>query len=187
MRRFIVLLAIVAAIAGCKKAEQAEPVARGSDGKVKPAAKPAPAVSGGDVGQAMPAYTARHLDGSPFELAGERNKVVMLNVWATWCGPCVFEIPELQALHNKYGARGFEVIGASVDEGDPQVVKDFAAEHKMTYPLVHDPEGRIAAILDAGVLPTTVLIDRSGRIVWKRIGQITPKDEELEKAIEKAL
>ena len=188
MRRFAVLMVLVAVVA-CKKTEQP---AAGTDGSAKPGtqqqtATTAPAEPGAEVGKRMPDYAARGLDGSPFALAERDNKVVMLNVWATWCGPCRFEIPELQALHDKYAARGFEVVGASVDDADPQVVRDFAAEHKMTYPIVLDPEGKVATILDASVLPTTVLIDRSGTIVWKKIGVIEPNDRELTAAIEKAL
>ena len=191
MRKFAVLMAITALVLACKKSEQAT---TGSSTTVTTTAKePAKkeqtptAEIGSNVGQKMPAYATKYLDGREFALASEQNKVVLLNVWATWCGPCRAEMPELQALHDKYAARGFEVIGASVDEGDSQVVKDFAAQYRITYPLVHDPEGKIAAVLDASVLPTTVLIDRNGRIVLKHIGQIQPKDDELAKAIEKAL
>lgn len=192
MRRFVVLsLLVVAVVVGCRRAEEA--TTESSATVVSTAKEPSRgeektvADIGGSVGQRIPPYAAKRLDGSPFALADERDKVVLLNVWATWCGPCRFEIPELQGLHNKYAARGFEVIGASVDEGDPQIVKDFAAEQKMTYPIVLDPEGKIAGLLDASVLPTTVLIDRNGRIVWKKIGVVEPRDAELMKAIEKAL
>ena len=187
MRKIAVLLMLVV-IASCKRAEQP---ATATSGSATPGATgtqtPAPAETGNAVGQMLPAYAATNLDGSPFALANHRNKVVLLNVWATWCGPCRYEIPELEALHHKYAARGFEVVGASVDDTDAQVVRDFAAEQKMTYPIVLDPKGDIATILDASVLPTTVLIDRSGRIVWKKIGAIMPNDTELTGAIEKAL
>jgi len=171
MRKFLIGVVLVVA---CRKAEQP------ATGTV--AAKP-PVKT--ERVATMPAYEATRLDGTPFKLG--HDKVVLLNVWATWCGPCRFEIPELQGLHDKYAARGFEVIGASVDEGDPKVVQDFVTEQKMTYPIILDPAGKIAAILDASVLPTTVLLDKSGHIVWKKIGAIAPQDAELAKAIEKAL
>jgi thiol-disulfide isomerase/thioredoxin len=151
------------------------------------AAATATAPTGVDVGQMMPEYSATWLDGSKFDLAAKRDKVVLLNVWATWCGPCRFEIPELETLHKKYGPKGFEVIGVSVDEGTPDAVKEFVAEQKMTYPVALDPEGKLAALLQVSVLPTSVLLDRTGKIVWKRTGIITPDDAELAAALEKTL
>ena len=61
-----------------------------------------------DVGDPMPAYTAKYLDGKPLNLASEKGNVIFLNVWATWCGPCRFETPELQALQNQYAAKRTE-------------------------------------------------------------------------------
>jgi thiol-disulfide isomerase/thioredoxin len=187
MRKVAVLLILVF-VASCKRGEQPATATQGSARTGATGTQTAaPLEPGTTDAPAMPAYAAKNLDGTAFTLSDRREKVVLLNVWATWCGPCRYEIPELQALHDKYAPRGFEVIGASVDDADPQVVKDFAGERRMTYPIVLDPEGKIATILDASVLPTTVLIDRGGRIVWKKIGAIMPNDAELTGAIEKAL
>lgn len=192
MRKFVILMAIATAVVACKKSEtpvktETSTAGHGYDSPGTRGQTQTATTTVTENLQTMPAYAAKNLDGSDFKLESHRDKVVLLNVWATWCGPCRFEIPELQGLHDKYAARGFEVLGSSVDEGDPQVVRDFAVEHKMTYPLVHDPEGKIAGLLDASVLPTTVLIDKQGRIVWKKIGAIMPNDAELVKAIEKSL
>lgn len=183
--RKIAILVLLAAVA-CKGREQAtSTTANTTPGKGSTTA--AATETGADVGSMMPAYAATMLNGGAYELASKRDKVVLLNVWATWCGPCVYEIPELQAAHDKYASRGLEVVGVSVDEGAPEGVKEFVAERKMTYPVVLDPEGRLAGILQTSVLPTTVLVDRSGKIVWKKIGAIMPNDPEFEKAIEEAL
>ena len=94
----------------------------------------------------MPAYSTETLDGKHFDVAAERGNVVLLNLWATWCVPCRYEIPELQALHNRYASRGFKVIGVSLDESGADTVKQFVSEEKITYPiaLTHQPgsEGR---------------------------------------------
>jgi len=141
-----------------------------------------------DVGAAMPAYQAAMLDGKPFDLAAERpRKVVFLNVWATWCGPCRFEIPELEKMHAKYAARGFEVVGVSVEENGAEAVKPFVSEQAIGYPIVLDPPGKIANVLQTTVLPTSVLIDRNGKIVWRRTGALMGPDATLDAAIEKAL
>jgi thiol-disulfide isomerase/thioredoxin len=140
-----------------------------------------------DVGDPMPPYTAKYLDGKPLNLAGEKGNVIFLNVWATWCGPCRFETPELQALQNQYAAKGLKVIGVSVDEGETAAVKTFVTEQKITYPIAVDPEGRIANLLQTTVLPTSLLLDRNGKIVWRQIGAIMPNDSKLKAAVEKAV
>jgi thiol-disulfide isomerase/thioredoxin len=140
-----------------------------------------------DVGDPMPPYSAKYLDGKAMTMAAEKGNVVFLNVWATWCGPCRFETPELQALQTQYAAKGLKVIGISVDEGDTEAVKTFVAEQKITYPIAVDPEGRIANLVQTTVLPTSLLIDRTGKIVWRQIGAIMPNDAKLKAAVEKAV
>jgi cytochrome c biogenesis protein CcmG, thiol:disulfide interchange protein DsbE len=142
------------------------------------AAQPAPArvEPSADRGEIMPAYSAKLLDGKSFDISSEKGNVVLLNVWATWCGPCRVEIPELQALHKKYNTRGFKVVGVSLDEGGDAEVKKFVAEKDVTYPIAIDAEGRIANILRTTVLPTTVLVGRDGRIVWRKVGAIQPNE-----------
>lgn len=183
MKKLAMAIALAAVLAGaCKKDEK--PIA---DAKKRSAAAPAQTATGTDVGAMMPAYTAKMLDGSEFDLAERRDKVVLLNLWATWCGPCRYEIPELQSLHAKYGPKGFEVIGVSVDEGEPEGVRQFVEEQKMTYPIVLDPQAKLADIFEASMLPTSALIGRDGKILWKHIGVVLPNDEKLTKAIEQAL
>lgn len=191
MRITCLLLAGTMAMTACRRTETPAPA--------RPAGKPAatasapaqpaeePPGAGTDVGAAMPAYSARLLDGGDFDVAKERGNVVLLNIWATWCGPCVFEIPELEAMHRKYGPRGFKVVGVSVDEEGPDVVREFAKKQEITYPLVHDPEGTLAALFEVSVLPTSALVDRKGKIVWKQYGMITEDDKKLAGAIEAAL
>jgi thiol-disulfide isomerase/thioredoxin len=151
------------------------------------AAPQSPAGGQVTIGSTMPAFSATYLDGKPFDLAGERGNVVFLNLWATWCGPCRFEIPELELLHQKQAAAGLRVIGVSLDEGNPGAVKEFVEKHKMTYPIVLDPTGRSATILEASVIPTSVVIDRMGKVVWRKYGVVSTADASLNGAIEKAL
>lgn len=156
-----------------------------------PAASSAPAVhasAGTEVGNMMPAYSAKTLEGKSFDLAGEKGSVIFLNVWATWCGPCRYEIPQLQALHNKFAPSGFKVIGISVDESGTPAVAQFVATNKITYPVEIDAEGHITDLLHTSVLPTSVLIARDGRVLWRSVGAMTPNDvPAVEGMIEKAL
>lgn len=138
-------------------------------------------------GPPMPPYKAQRLDGKPFDVAGERGSVILLNVWATWCGPCRFEIPELGRLHAKYATRGFKVIGVSVDEGGAADVRQFVSDQKIAYPIVVDPEGKLATLLNTTVIPTSIVVDKTGHIVWKHFGIVDTNDAGLTKSVEAAL
>jgi cytochrome c biogenesis protein CcmG/thiol:disulfide interchange protein DsbE len=140
------------------------------------------------VGAAAPAYAAQSLAGDSVSLAGLKGKVVLLNVWATWCHPCRDEIPQLEALHQQYQARGLEVIGVSVDNSSMESgIREFARDFKMTYPIWLDPDERVSArFLTIGV-PETFLIDRAGVIRWRKIGPIQHGDSALTAALTKAL
>lgn len=174
----VALSLMLVVVVACRRAETETP-AKPSAASKKASKKPT---------TPMPEYTALNLDGTKFDLAARRDKAVLLNVWATWCGPCREEIPELQKLHDHYGSRGFEVIGVSVDESGVDSVKEFIArQEKMAYPIVLDAEGRIANLLQTSVLPTTILVNRDGEIVWKKFGPVSGQDEDLKKAIEASL
>jgi len=197
MKSTLATLCILVLMAACAKQETAVPnPAKPQKTAAKPAtttsktAKEEPADLASahtDVGDPMPPYTATYLDGKPLNIANERGSVVFLNVWATWCGPCRFETPELQTLQNQYAAKGLKVIGVSVDEGDTEAVKTFVKEEKISYAIALDPEGRIANLVQTTVLPTSLLIDRTGKIVWRQIGAIMPNDAKLKSAVEKAV
>ena len=190
MKKLALLLSILAVFAACRQREQAATTTTATTTTAAAgttAAAPEATATGTDIGSVMPEYSATGLDGSKFDLAAKRNSVVLLNIWATWCAPCREEIPELQLLHAKYQPKGFEVIGVSVDESGVDSVKQFVNEYSMTYPVVLDPEGRLPGMFQTSMLPTSVLLDRTGRIVWKRIGAITSNDTELVQSIEKAL
>lgn len=140
------------------------------------------------VGRAAPAYAARTLQGDSVSLADQRGKVVLLNIWATWCHPCRTEIPELQALYERNRDRGLEVVGVSVDAGgEDAAVADFAREYGMTYPLWRDGDGRVSTTFAAVGVPATYLIGRDGVLLWSHLGPVTSDDPALGRALEEAL
>lgn len=141
-----------------------------------------------DIGLPVPAYSALSLTGDTVSLADLEGKVVLLNIWATWCHPCRDEIPELQALQEKYAARGFEVVGVSVDaDGADGAIREFMRDYRMTYPVWRDPGERVSAQFHTVGVPTTFLIDRSGVLRWRKTGPIQPGDVTLLRALEQAL
>ena len=141
-----------------------------------------------EIGAPAPSYRAVALNGDSVSLAAQRGKVVLFNVWATWCHPCRDEIPELQALHTKYQPRGLELVGVSVDsEGSDEAIKAFMKDFQMTYPVWRDPDERVSAQFLVVGVPATFLIDRDGVLRWRKTGPIQPNDTALVSAIERAL
>ncbi len=141
-----------------------------------------------EVGALAPAYATLALDGDSVSLAHMRGRVVLLNVWATWCHPCRDEIPELQAIHTRYQARGMELVGVSVDtDGNDGAIREFMKEFKMTYPVWRDPDERVLSQFLVIGVPATFLIDKAGVMRWRKTGPIMPGDTSLSNAIERAL
>lgn len=180
MRRCAILASLVALslAAACSRGETS-----GGDSS-------APAARAGrvDIGSPAPAYRTVALGGDSVSLEQQRGKVVLFNVWATWCHPCRAEIPELRAIHAKYAARGLELVGVSVDtEGSDADIREFMKEFEMSYPIWRDPEERVSSQFMLVGVPATFLIDRAGILQWKKTGPIAPGDTSLSAAIERAL
>lgn len=141
-----------------------------------------------EIGASMPAYSAVSLEGDSVSLAGQRGKVVLLNVWATWCHPCRTEIPELRAIHERYRTQGLELVGVSVDsDGNDDAIRQFMREFQMTFPIWRDPDERISAQFFIVGVPATFLIDKTGVLRWRKTGPIAPNDTSLTAAITRAL
>src|SRR5690606_26545010 len=82
-----------------------------------------------------PEFEVATLQGEPFAMSAHRGEVILVNFWATWCGPCITEIPDLQELYETYGDQGLTVLGVSIEDGDDALVREFVAEYAMTYPV----------------------------------------------------
>ena len=124
-------------------------------------------------------------NGKLVHLADYRGKVVVLDFWATWCGPCNVEIPWFMEFQRKYKDRGFEVLGVSMDDDGWKAITPFVEKRKINYRVVlgDDKTGDLYGGLEA--LPTTFVIDRYGRIASVHVGLTDKKD--FEDAIEKLL
>lgn len=117
------------------------------------------------LGSALPAYEARTLDGEPFALSGLRGKPLVVSFWATWCEPCVEELPLLTTLKQARADDDLEVVAISVDELEPARIRDFAREHGLDVTLLRDASGR-AATFGVPPLPATFVFDREGRLAF---------------------
>jgi thiol-disulfide isomerase/thioredoxin len=126
-----------------------------------------------------PTFTVKDLDGREIAPASLRGKVVIVNFWATWCGPCRAEIPDLVALQEKYKDT-LQVIGISEDEAGVDVVRRFAAEHKINYPVAMTTPEIEKLYPGISALPTSFIIDRESRVVQKHVGMLTARTTEYE-------
>jgi peroxiredoxin len=122
------------------------------------------------VGREAPGLRLPALTGGEHDLAAERGKLVVLNFWATWCPPCVAEMPSLERLQRALAAEGLSVVAVSTDV-DQAAPRRFVAEHSLTLRVLHDPGGRVAAS-DYRITgyPETYVIDRGGHIVEHVVG-----------------
>ncbi len=127
---------------------------------------------GVEVGQHVPHYSASDLVGQEVSLEDHLGEVVLLNVWATWCGPCRIEMPPIQASYDRFKDRGFTVLAVSIDAGPGYRAKvtRFVEEFEINFPVLLDPESRISRTLQTIGVPETFVLDRQGRIVKRLIG-----------------
>lgn len=124
-------------------------------------------------------FKLKDMNGVDVRLDSFKGKVILLNFWATWCGPCRTEIPELVTLVDEHKAKGFEVVGVSIDDS-PEQLRAFAQEMKMNYPSLLMLDDLDTAFGPMWALPTTFLIDRNGSICLKHMGPVTKEMVERE-------
>ncbi|HWC75356.1 MAG TPA: TlpA disulfide reductase family protein [Gemmatimonadales bacterium] len=124
-----------------------------------------------EVGSTAPNFHAVELpSGRPATIANYRGKVVLLNIWATWCPPCKVEMPSMERLSHKLAGTDFQLVAVSVDEQDSTVVDKFVKDMGLTFQILHNQDGTIRQIYQTTGVPESFVIDRDGVIVKKVIG-----------------
>ena len=145
---------------------------------------PLQAQTGARVGHAAPNFSRRGLDHRKIALSSYRGKVVLLNFWATWCEPCLAEMPTFVEWQKQYGSENFQVIGISMDDATPDVIAT-VSRLKLNYPVVMGDEYLGAAYGGVLGLPVTFLIDRDGKIQARYQGaSLTQINSDIQKLLQ---
>ncbi len=110
-----------------------------------------------------PDFTLKSRDGKNVRLSELRGQVVMINFWASWCGPCRQEMPHLEAIHKEYVDYGFTLLGVNVDEKQ-ELAEKLLAQIPVSFPILFDPSSSVSKQYNVDAMPTTILIDRDGNL-----------------------
>jgi thiol-disulfide isomerase/thioredoxin len=167
--RAVALLAIGPVSIGCR------PLAA-SDTRVEIGALP--------MGASFPEFTETDIDGKPLSLADYKGKIVLIDFWATWCGPCVAELPNVLKTYEKYHSKGFEIIGISLDE-NKEMLTGFTKARNMPWQQYFDGKGwknKLSQRFGIRSIPATYLVGKDGKLIGKNF-----RGEALEQAVAKAL
>jgi cytochrome c biogenesis protein CcmG, thiol:disulfide interchange protein DsbE len=130
------------------------------------------------LGDAAPNFALPTLKGETLRLSDYRRQVVVLNLWATWCPPCVEETPSLKKFADQMASRGVAVVSISVDE-DAKALADFVSKYDLTYPVARDPDQAVASRYGTFKFPETYILDEDGRIADKFIGAVDWQDPRI--------
>jgi peroxiredoxin len=132
-----------------------------------------------EIGKAAPDFALPTLGGQTLSLGDQRGRVVIINFWATWCGPCASETPRLVTWYERHQADGLTVLGVdSLYLDSRESVEAFARDYKISYPVLLDGEGDVSKQWRAQQLPRSYVVDRDGIVRFVRIGELTESDLE---------
>jgi len=127
-------------------------------------------VNGQLMGATAPDFELQSVDGKNLKLSSLRGKAVLLNFWATYCGPCKVEMPWFVELQNEYGPQGFQIVGVAMDDASTEDIAKFAKDMGVNYPILLGKEAVGLSYGGVNVLPTTFFVDRNGKIIAREFG-----------------
>lgn len=176
MRRTISSVMLAASAVACVAKDKAAAPAAGD------------AFTTATIGAPAPAFTVATIGGDSVRIGGTaKQPVTLVNVWATWCGPCKAEFPELQTLYSTFAPKGLRVVAISIDTESDSVVLANAKSMGATFAIGRDPDDQVRGRFAAVGIPESWLISADGKLLWRHSGAIAPGDEGVRSAIISAL
>jgi peroxiredoxin len=139
-----------------------------------------------ELGQPAPDFTLKSMAGTNLKLTEQRGKIIVINFWASWCGPCRKEMPVLQKFYDKYQDLGVSVWGVNVEQ-ENQAGRDFLADLNLSFPILFDASNTISAMYQVEAMPTTVIVDRDGLVRYAFKGYKSGYEKKYAKAIKKLI
>jgi len=139
--------------------------------------------TGPKIGAYAPDFTLKNHQGQSVSLSGFRGQVVLLNFWATWCGPCQQEMPSLEALSKKFQGKKFLVLGVNLDDEGWAAVDEFTKQVPVNFPILSDAQQEVSDLYQVYRIPETYLVNAEGKIVDKFVGPQNYDDEVFAKKI----
>ena len=133
-----------------------------------------------------PDFTLHTMNGPNMRLQEQRGKVVMINFWATWCGPCRQEMPHLDRLYDKYKSSGFVLMGINVDD-DTRNAAAVAAKLGVRFPVLLDTDKQVSRLYDLSTMPSTVIVDRDGKVRYVHRGYLSGYEDTYDKQVRELL
>ncbi|MFC3121459.1 TlpA disulfide reductase family protein [Agaribacter flavus] len=144
------------------------------------------AVSQASAVETAPDFTLKSKESGNIRLSEQRGNMVLINFWASWCGPCRQELPEMEALYQEYQDLGFEILAVNVDENSASA-DTLLNDIEVSFPVLYDPNGEVSQLYDVSAMPTTVLVDRDGKQRLVHLGYRAGDENKYEKAIKMLL
>jgi peroxiredoxin len=134
-----------------------------------------------------PDFCLEGLNGEKVQLKAFKGKIIFLNFWATWCGPCKEEMPSMEALYQHFKGRNFTFLTISVDLEGQEPVRKFIENHRYQFPVLLDPSGKTLDLFEVSKIPTTLIIGKNGKIIGRAIGPRNWSSREFFSLIEQIL
>lgn len=139
-----------------------------------------------EIGKPAPDFTLKSLTGKNLNLTEQRGKIIVINFWASWCGPCRTEMPVLQKFYEKYQDLGVSVWGVNVEQ-ENQAGRDFLADLNLSFPILFDASNTLSETYQVEAMPTTIIVDRDGLVRYAYQGYKPGYEKKYAKAIKKLI
>lgn len=161
----VICIAVVGELVRCEGEKKSNPGNKKGEVSETPKLMESP-----QEGFLAPSFSSQDLSGKSVSLGDFKGNVVLLNFWASWCGPCRIEIPSLNRLYRLRKDKNFEILAVSVDRGSVSKIASFVASNEMSFPVLVNPQGDVGSRYWVRAIPTSFLLDKKGVIRWKVVG-----------------